>query len=69
MNMTLGKRLRHANQIATGFSLTLQAIIQGKLNIRTKTIMCAQPVYPKAQSGIFPTTRLLFFSHQRHLNS
>ena len=64
MNMKLGKRLRHANRIATGISLTLQAIIQGKLIIRTKPIMCAQPVYPKAPSGIFPTTRLLFFSHQ-----
>ncbi|MCS3802198.1 hypothetical protein GGD38_007608 [Chitinophagaceae bacterium OAS944] len=64
MNMTLGKSLRLANRIATGSSLTLQAIIQGKLNIRTKAIMCAQPVYPKAPSGIFPTTRLLFFSRQ-----
>jgi len=64
MNIKLGKSLRHANQIATGLCLTLQAIIQGKLTIRTKTIMCAQPVYPKAQSGKFPTTRSLFFSHQ-----
>ena len=64
MNMKPGKSVRHAKQIATGLSLTLQAIIQRKLTIRTKTIMCAQPVYPKAQSGIFPTTRSSFFSQQ-----
>jgi hypothetical protein len=64
MNMNLGKLCRLAKQIATGFSLTLQAIIQRKLTIRTKTIMCAQPVYPKAPSGISKLHGHLIFSQQ-----
>jgi hypothetical protein len=64
MNMMQAKVFRHAYHIATGFCLSLQAIIQGKLTIRTKTIMCAQPVYPKAPSANFPITRLSFFSQQ-----
>jgi hypothetical protein len=64
MNMKPGKLCRLAKQIAAGFGLTLQTTKQGKLTIRTKTIMCAQPVYPKAPSGIFPTTRSSFFSQQ-----
>jgi hypothetical protein len=60
MNKIHGKGLRHAYQIATGLRLSLQAMIQGKLKIRTETIMCAQPVYPKAPSGIFPNTRFVF---------
>ena len=64
MNMMLGKRLRHAKQFATGLCLTLQAMIKGKLTIRTKTIMCAQPVYPKAPSGISQLHGSRIFSQQ-----
>lgn len=67
MNMMQEQLLRHANQIATGFCLTLQAIILGKRSIRTKTIMCAQPVYPKAPSEISHLHGRRFFA-TRHLN-
>jgi hypothetical protein len=64
MNKFHGKGLRNAYCSATAFCLSLQALIKRKQTIRTESIMCAQPVYPKAPSAIFPITRLSFFSQQ-----
>ena len=64
MNMKLGKLCRLANLVAAGFGLTLQPTKHGKLTIRTKTIMCAQPVYPKAPSGISQLHGHRIFSQQ-----